>query len=283
MSKPDGENLIHFGDNLDGLRRLAQEGRTVHLVYVDPPYATGGDFRTDGRRANAVSAAMGSTVAYSDRTTGARYLEDIRDRLRAIRDLMRPEASIFVHIDVHQEHHIRVALDETFGPDNHLSSICRIKCNPKNFRRQSYGNIRDTILHYAVDRARVFCEPERTNLNDEEARLIRMPVEQARRTAPQNVWVFTDPQRPRYPTEKSGMMLRRIIETCSDVGQTVLDCYAGSGSTLEAAAALDRRFIGMDQAPAAERAIRQRLAELDIPFSQMAPAKGGTEEKRRAA
>ena len=281
MATSGEDNLLFFGNNLDGLRRLERTGRRVHLVYIDPPYATGKDFRSDGRRANTVSAA--GAVAYSDRTAGADCLDAIRLRLRAIRAVMLPEASIFVHIDVHQEHRVRIALDQTFGPDNHLSSICRIKCNPKNFRRQSYGNIRDTILHYAADRASVRCRPDRARLNEEEARLIGMPVEQARQTAPQNVWVFKNPQQPRYPTQKNSEMLGRIIETCSDQGQTVLDCYAGSGSTLEEAARQARRFIGMDQAPAAERAIRRRLDTLGMPLTEMNPAADGTEARRPAA
>ena len=58
--------------------------------------------------------------------------------------------------------------------------------------------------------------------------------------------MFKDPQRPSYPTQKNAAMLERIIRTSSEPGDTVLDCYAGSGSTLLEAARLGRRFIGMD-------------------------------------
>ena len=76
---------------------------------------------------------------------------------------------------------------------------------------------------------------------------------------PQDVWLYKDPQRPKYPTQKNERMLERIISTSSNPGDTVLDCYAGSGSTLLTAAQLGRRFIGMDNAPAAQGIIRHQL------------------------
>ncbi len=103
-------------------------------------------------------------------------------------------------------------------------------------------------------------------MNAHEARLAGIPVAEVRFMPAQDVWVFKDPQRPRYPTEKNAAMLRCIIETCTDPGHTVLDCYAGSGTTLVEAARLGRRFIGMDQSPAAGRVIRRRLEQTAVKF-----------------
>ena len=71
--------------------------------------------------------------------------------------------------------------------------------------------------------------------------------------------MYKDPQRPSYPTQKNAAMLERIILTSSEPGDTVLDCYAGSGATLLEAARLGRRFIGMDDAPAAQEVAERRL------------------------
>ena len=76
---------------------------------------------------------------------------------------------------------------------------------------------------------------------------------------PQDVWEYKDPQRPSYPTQKNAAMLERIILTSSESGDTVLDCYSGSGTTLLVAARLGRRFIGMDAAPAAWEVTGRRL------------------------
>ena len=84
-------------------------------------------------------------------------------------------------------------------------------------------------------------------------------ADQSQGKLPQDVWVYKDPQRPSYPTQKNSAMLERIILTSSEPGDTVLDCYAGSGATLLEAARLGRRFIGMDDAPAAREVAERRL------------------------
>lgn len=78
---------------------------------------------------------------------------------------------------------------------------------------------------------------------------------------PQDVWVYKDPQRALYPTQKNEEMLERIILTSSDPGDTVLDCYAGSGGTLLQAHKLGRRFIGMDSSESAQQVIERRLKD----------------------
>ena len=81
---------------------------------------------------------------------------------------------------------------------------------------------------------------------------------------PQDIWEYKDPQRPLYPTQKNAAMLERIILTSSNPGDTVIDCYAGSGSTLVEAARLGRRFIGMDDSPESHRIIRERMKNLGL-------------------
>ena len=145
------EHLFHAGDNLDGLARLAAMGVRVDLVYIDPPFATNNEFLMDSERANAISAS--GELAYSDTWETDDYLEQLWLRLKAIHSVMAGDGSIYVHIDVKMEHHVRLLMDEVFGARNFRNSITRIKCNPKNFNRYSYGNIKDTILFYSVSAA----------------------------------------------------------------------------------------------------------------------------------
>lgn len=319
------EHLFFRGDNLDGLGLVAERGIKVDLVYIDPPFATNNEFLIDTDRANTISAS--GHLAYADTVRGDDYLRQLGLRLEAIRRVMAEEGSVYVHIDVKMEHHVRLLMDQVFGPRNFRNSITRIKCNPKNFARYSYGNIKDTILFYSVSPERIKWHPQEEPLTDEDA-ISRYPLvdDNGRRYAttplhapgvtrngptggtwrgmpppagrhwrypperleeldaqglivwsstgnprkkiyadhsagklPQDVWVFKDPQRPNYPTQKNAAMLERIIRTSSDPGDTVLDCYAGSGSTLLEAARLGRRFIGMDDAPAAWEVAESRL------------------------
>ena len=94
-------HLFYPGDNLPGLRRLADLGIAADLVYIDPPFAANNDFLIDDHRASAVSAS--GRPAYSDRMRGNAYLDALRQRLAAIRALLNPAASVYVHIDVKME------------------------------------------------------------------------------------------------------------------------------------------------------------------------------------
>ena len=330
------EHLFYPGDNLDGLRLIADMGITVDLVYIDPPFATNNEFLIDDDRANTISAS--GRPAYSDTLRGNAYLDALRLRLDAIRGVMSATASIYVHIDVKMEHHVRLLMDDVFGPENFRNSITRIKCNPKNFARYSYGNFKDTILFYSKSPGPVTWHPQREPLTAEEvSRLYPFTDERGRRyttnplhapgvTAngptgqpwrgmppppgrhwrypparlddldaagliawsgtgnprkiryadeaagklPQDVWLYKDPQRPRYPTQKNARMLERIIRTSSNPGDSVMDCYAGSGTTLLQAVRLGRRFIGMDDAPAAQQIISQQLRSASIEYTEFA-------------
>ena len=81
---------------------------------------------------------------------------------------MSPTGSIYVHIGVNMEHHVRLLMDDVFGPRNFRNSITRIKSNPKNFERYSYGNIKDTILFYSVSPSRITWNPQRTPLSEDD-------------------------------------------------------------------------------------------------------------------
>ena len=319
------EHLFHAGDNLEGLALLQGQGIKVDLVYIDPPFATNTEFLMDSDRANTVSAS--GELAYADTLRGGDYLEQLRLRLEAIRRVMAEDGSIYVHIDVKMEHHVRLLMDGVFGARNFRNSITRIKCNPKNFNRYSYGNIKDTILFYSVSPYRIKWHPQEEPLTDDVAasrypqlddtgrryattplhapgitrngptggpwrgmppppgRHWRYPPEkldeldaagliawsgngnprkiiyadQSPGKLPQDVWVYKDPQRPSYPTQKNAKMLERIILTSSEPGDTVLDCYAGSGTTLLEAARLGRRFVGMDDSAVAREVTEARL------------------------
>lgn len=156
-------NLFIAADNQIGLALLAERGLKVDLVYIDPPYATGNDFHISSTRANSVSGS--GTVAYSDRTKGKDYLDRLERQLYAIRQVMSPTGSIYVHIGLDVEHRVRILLDKVFGTANFRNSITRVKCNPKNFARNSYGNVKDTILFYSVSPKEITWNPQREPLS----------------------------------------------------------------------------------------------------------------------
>ncbi|HWP85934.1 MAG TPA: site-specific DNA-methyltransferase [Terriglobia bacterium] len=145
-------NRLIQADNLAAMAALHDDpevrGR-VTLAYLDPPFATDQQYRSGSRRTATVSAARSDPLAYEDRWSPPAYLEFLRQRLVLLHGLLGDNGSVYVHIGSQMAHYVRVLLDEVFGRENFLNEIARIKCNPKNFRRRAYGNIKDTVLYYS--------------------------------------------------------------------------------------------------------------------------------------
>lgn len=144
-------SLLIEGENLSALRLLIDEyglAGSVDLVYIDPPFATNTTFTIDDHRVSTVSHSKSDRIAYTDTLTGEAFLQFLRERLLLIKKLMSNKASIYLHIDYKIGHYVKILMDEIFGTDNFRNDITRIKCNPKNFKRNGYGNIKDLILFY---------------------------------------------------------------------------------------------------------------------------------------
>lgn len=157
------QNLIIKGDNIKGLKYLLNErdlkGR-IDLVYTDPPFATNNHFTITDERASTISRSRKGDVVYSDKLTGKQFIEFLRDRLLLLKELLSDEGSIYLHIDYKVGHYVKVMMDEVFGMNNFRNDITRIKCNPKNFQRTGYGNIKDLILFYSKSSKPIWNEPK---------------------------------------------------------------------------------------------------------------------------
>jgi adenine-specific DNA-methyltransferase len=155
-------NLLIEGDNIKGLNYLLHTRdlqKKIDLVYIDPPFATGSDFTITKERTSTVSHSRRGSVAYSDRLVGAEFVDFLRERLILLRELLSAQGSIYLHIDYKIGHYVKVMMDEVFGMENFRNDITRIKCNPKNFNRIGYGNIKDSILFYSKTSHPIWNEP----------------------------------------------------------------------------------------------------------------------------
>jgi adenine-specific DNA-methyltransferase len=136
-----GESKLICGDNLNVLKALCDDpgirGR-VDLIYIDPPFGTGQDF-----------VGFDESHSYSDRLVNTDFLEFLRMRLIFLRELLSDTGSIYVHIDTKIGHYVKLIMDEIFGEENFRNDITRVKCNPKNFDRKAYGNIKDVVFFYS--------------------------------------------------------------------------------------------------------------------------------------
>ncbi|TVQ90678.1 MAG: site-specific DNA-methyltransferase [Deltaproteobacteria bacterium] len=267
---------IYHDDNLAVLAALP--AASVDLIYVDPPFNTGKTQRMAQVRATRdpqgervgfagqrYAIERGPTLAYADQFDD--FLGFIQPRLEQARRVLRPTGSIFVHLDYREVHYVKVLLDEIFGRASFLNEIIwAYDFGGRSKRRWSAKH--DSLLWYAVD-------PKRYTFNfDEMDRIPYMapglvgPKKAARGKTPTDVWWHTivptsGKERTGYPTQKPLGVLRRVLKVHTNPGDVVLDFFAGSGTTGEAAAELGRDCILVDCNPEAIDVMRRRLERFD--------------------
>lgn len=170
------KNLLIHGDNLEALRILLHNSNLkgkVDLIYIDPPFATNGTFTINSERTSTISSSESDDVAYTDTLLGEEFIEFLRERLIIARELLSERGSIYLHIDYKIGHYVKIIMDEIFGAENFRNDITRIKCNPKNFSRKAYGNIKDLILFYSKSKNPIWNEPYQAFSEDDKARLYK--------------------------------------------------------------------------------------------------------------
>ncbi|MFI3242486.1 MAG: site-specific DNA-methyltransferase [Alphaproteobacteria bacterium] len=159
--KEDVNKLI-LGENLTTLKTLLVNYNLkskFDLIYIDPPFSTNTTFRISDDRASTISMASDAEEAYKDNLSGSDFLEFLRERLIIAKELLSDKGSIYLHIDYKIGHYVKIIMDEVFGMDNFRNDITRVKCNPKNFERKAYGNIKDMILFYTKTNNHIWNKP----------------------------------------------------------------------------------------------------------------------------
>lgn len=155
------DNILIKGDNIDGLNWLLDNGYEgkIDLVYIDPPFATGRKFWLTDTNASSIMRGENAVLAYTDTTKGDDFIEFLRERIVLIHRLLSDRGSFYLHTDCKYSHYIKVMLDTVFGRENFKNDITRIKCNPKNFSKVGYGNIKDVILFYTKTNKPIWNNP----------------------------------------------------------------------------------------------------------------------------
>ena len=277
---PGVSGEIIEGDNLVVLQGLASA--SVPLIYIDPPFNTGhpqqrvrlrtvedaaGD-RTGfgGRRYRteriAADAPAGGGAGYADRFDD--FLGFLRPRLMEAHRVLTPTGSLFFHIDPREVHYCKVLLDEIFGRTCFQNEIIWAYDYGARPRRR-WPAKHDTILWYTRDPERYTFHLEESDRIPYMAPSLVGAAKAARGKTPTDVWWHTivsptGREKTGYPTQKPLGVLERIVRVHSDPGDLVLDFFAGSGTTGEAAARHGRHFLLVDENPEAIAVMRRRLA-----------------------
>ena len=267
------EVTIVHGDNLEFLR--GEPEGVYRLIYVDPPFNTGEtrqlvSLKTerdpDGDRRGYGGATYRSREVsrqnYGDRFDN--YIEFLRPRIEQAARVLTADGSLFVHVDPRESHYVKILLDEILGRRSFLNEIVwAYDFGGRSKRRWPAKH--DVVFWYAKDPANYVFDYDAID---------RIPYlapglvgeEKARRgKVPTDVWWQTivppgGKERTGYPTQKPLAILDRIVRVHSAPGDTVLDFFAGSGTTGAAALQNGRSAVLVDENPAAIRVIQDRLA-----------------------
>lgn len=263
---------VYFGDNLPILRSLPTE--SVALIYIDPPFNTGKtqartQIKTEqnldgnrtgfaGRRYETVKIG---THSYTDLFDD--YLAFIEPRLVEARRILAANGSLYFHIDYREVHYCKVLLDGIFGRESFLNEV--IWAYDYGARtRKKWPPKHDNILWYAKNAENYIYNRDDIDRIPYMAPGLVGPEKAARGKLPTDTWWHTivptnGKEKTGYPTQKPLGILRRIIRASSNPGDTVLDFFAGSGTTGAACLELGRRFILVDDNPQAMDVMRKRF------------------------
>lgn len=306
---PDG-NMVIRGECVSACAYLKEQGIEVDLVYIDPPFASGADYakqvyiRRNPKVAEAIAQAeqeldIEELKAFEEKMYGdvwdkEKYLNWMYENLMAIKSVMRDTASIYVHLDYHIGHYVKVLLDEVFGEDSFRNEI--IWCysgggTPKHEMPHKH----DSIFWYSIgsgavewnnqwiynieyreysegtkQRGRTKVKGENAELREEGTPINDWWTDIPKITSP------TDPEKLDYVTQKSEALLRRIItissnkfrDPISKENMIIADFFGGSGTTAAVANKTGRRFIHCDIGLNSLQTTRDRLladgAEFDV-------------------
>lgn len=277
------------GDNLEVLAALPRT--FARLVYIDPPFNTG---RKQSRaRMRVRTAEQGERKGFGERRFDVQrldspvyeddfdeYLSFLMSRIEAALPCLTPDGSLFVHLDYREVHYVKVALDGLLGRDRFRNEIIWAYDFGGRPRRW-WPAKHDTLLWYVLDPKRyVFRFDEMDRIPYMAPGLVGKE-KAARGKTPTDVWWHTivptnSREKTGYPTQKPLGVLERIIKVHTDPGDTVLDFFAGSGTTGEAAARLGRGFVLVDEHPDAIAIMRTRLSEWEPEVEIASASQRGT-------
>ena len=269
-------NRVIHGDNLPVLNTLPDG--SIPLMYIDPPFNTGkaqtrsrlrttrsatGD-RT-GFQGRRYATTLIASLAFND--TFEDFLGFIEPRLREAYRVLASNGTLYFHIDYREAHYCKLLLDAIFGRASFLNEIIWAYDYGARARRR-WPAKHDTILVYVKDPENYIFNGDEVDREPYMAPGLVGPEKAARGKLPTDVWWHTivSPtglEKNGYPTQKPLGVLRRIIAASSRPGDTVLDFFAGSGTTGAAALALGRRFILVDSHEAALATMARRFAGRD--------------------
>ncbi len=279
-----GDNLLVMqgllaGDSSSGLESLRGK---IDLIYIDPPFDSKADYRTKITLPN-IDLNQKPTVieqfAYADtwKDGTVSYLKMIYPRLVLMRELLSEKGSIYVHIDWHVGHYVKILLDDIFGKENFVNEIVW-SYSTGGIGKNTYAKKHDSLFFYSKTKDYIFQQPKipskdknRFNLVDKNGKKYYIKAGNKYYlddgVALSDVWTDLFPVRNvskelvGYATQKPEKLLERIIKASSNENSIVADFFGGSGTTAVVAEKLGRRWISTDIGKPSIMIQRKRLID----------------------
>jgi site-specific DNA-methyltransferase (adenine-specific) len=266
------ENYLYQGDNLGVLKSIPDS--SIQLIYIDPPFNTGRSqqrSKTTTRRSESgnrigfkgqrYETVKDTVLSYDDQF--ANYWDFLEPRLEQASRVLKDSGTLYLHLDYREAHYAKVLLDAMFGPECFLNEIIW-SYDYGGKSKSRWPAKHDTILVYVKDPESYYFDSEAVDREPYMAPGLVTPEKVAKGKLPTDVWWHTivsptGKEKTGYPTQKPVGILRRIIQASSKEGDTVLDFFAGSGTTGFVANELGRKFILIDQNPESIEIIKERL------------------------
>ena len=301
----NSNNLVIRGECLSACAYLKDKGVQVDLVYIDPPFASGADYakkvyiRRNPKAAAAIAQAeseldIEELKAFEEKMYGdvwdkERYLNWMYENLMAIKSIMSDEASIYVHLDWHIGHYVKILLDEIFGESNFINEIVWHYYNKMQGNVNRFASNHDVIFLYRKSDDYLF-QPIKekrdkstkqikrvwdketqklVNAKDENGKVIYIDSDEI---TIDDVWRMSmlqpaDKEEPvGYATQKPEALIERIVSASSKENMLVADFFGGSGTTARVANRLNRRFIHTDIGINSIQVTRDKLIEQGAEF-----------------
>ena len=278
--------MVLLGDCKTQLKKI-EEG-SVDVVYLDPPFFT-------QKKQSLTTRDNTKEYAFEDTWKSIEdYRHYIQERLVQCRRVLKKTGTIFLHCDRSASHHLRIALDEIFGPENFQSEIIWaykrwsnakkgllnahqiifFYSKTKNFKFNNlYENYSPTTNIDQIFQKRVRGKNGKTTYKSNTNGNFEL-IPEKKGVPLSDVWniPYLNPkakERVGYPTQKPIILLERILEIASNENDTILDPFCGSGTTLVAAKLCNRKYIGIDCSEEAVELTKARLAHPIKSFSQL--------------
>lgn len=287
-----GGSSIAFGDNVKYMKYLLDKGwgGKINMIYIDPPFFSKSDYTVNIKVGSSrKKLILAKNHAFTDRWEDGmeEYLRNMTVSLMLMKELLADTGSIFVHLDWHSSHYMKIILDQIFGESNFINEIVwNYKSGGVSSRY--FARKHDVVLFYSKTKNYFFEVQKEKSYNRglkpyhfKGVKEYKDEVGWYTLVNMKDVWQIdmvgrTSSERTGYATQKPEALLERIMKSVTREGDVCADFFCGSGTLGAVCEKLGRKYIMCDNSAPAVMTAHKRLSKANSPHEVL-------REKRRVS